>query len=46
MTNHVHLFTGTTRDNMEKILRDFKSFTSRELKEAIKSNSQESRKNG
>lgn len=44
MTNHVHLIIGTTGKNMEDILRDFKSFTSRELKEAIKNNNQESRK--
>jgi REP element-mobilizing transposase RayT len=44
MTNHVHLIIGTTGMNMEDILRDFKSFTSRELKVAIKSNNQESRK--
>jgi hypothetical protein len=44
MTNHVHLIIGTNEQNMEGILRDFKSFTSRELKEAIKNNPQESRK--
>jgi len=44
MTNHVHLIIGTEGNKMEDILRDFKSFTSRELKEAIKNNLQESRK--
>ncbi|MBJ7428396.1 MAG: transposase, partial [Bacteroidia bacterium] len=44
MTNHVHLIIGTNQQNMEGILRDFKSFTSRELKESIKNNMQESRK--
>ena len=44
MTNHVHLIIGTHQENMEGILRDFKSFTSRELKETIKKNPQESRK--
>ena len=44
MTNHVHLIIGTSGSKMEDILRDFKSFTSRELKEAIKNNNQESRK--
>ena len=44
MTNHVHLIIGTKGQNMEDILRDFKSFTSRELKEMIKNNNQESRK--
>ncbi len=44
MTNHIHLIIGTHKQNMEGILRDFKSFTSRELKESIKNNMQESRK--
>ena len=44
MTNHIHLIIGTEGNKMEDILRDFKSFTSRELKEAIKNNIQESRK--
>ena len=44
MTNHVHLIIGTSGSKMEDILRDFKSFTSRELKEEIKNNNQESRK--
>jgi putative transposase len=44
MTNHVHLIIGTEGNKMEDILRDFKSFTSRELKEVIKNNIQESRK--
>ena len=38
MTNHVHLIIGTEGNKMEDILRDFKSFTSRELKETIKNN--------
>jgi REP element-mobilizing transposase RayT len=44
MTNHIHLIIGTEGNKMEDILRDFKSFTSRDLKEAIKNNIQESRK--
>lgn len=44
MTNHVHLIIGTEGNKMEDILREFKSFTSRELKEAIKNKIQESRK--
>jgi putative transposase len=44
ITNHVHLIIGTSGSKMEDILGDFKSFTSRELKEAIKNNNQESRK--
>ena len=44
MPSHVHLIMGTRKDAMENILRDFKSFTSRRLKEEIQSNPQESRK--
>ncbi len=44
MTNHVHLIIGTNDQPMEGILRDFKSFTSRKLKEAITDNMEESRK--
>ncbi len=44
MTSHVHLIIGTHGKNMEDILRDFKSFTSRKLRLAIEENSQESRR--
>lgn len=44
MPSHVHLIIGTKKDPMENILRDFKSFTSGRLKEEIRSNPQESRK--
>ena len=44
MTSHVHLIIGTHGKNMEDILRDFKSFTSRSLKIAIQENPVESRK--
>ncbi|MDZ7718459.1 MAG: transposase [Balneolaceae bacterium] len=44
MPSHVHLIMGTKKDPMENILRDFKSFTSRKLKEEILTNPQESRK--
>jgi REP element-mobilizing transposase RayT len=44
MPSHIHLIIGTDNELMEGILRDFKSFTSRKLKEAIKNNIQESRK--
>jgi REP element-mobilizing transposase RayT len=44
MTNHVHLIIGTHQQHIEGILRDFKSFTSRKLKESIKNNMHESRK--
>ncbi len=35
MTSHVHLIIGTQGNNMEDILRDFKSFTSRKLRLAM-----------
>ncbi|MCD8529152.1 MAG: transposase [Chitinophagales bacterium] len=44
MPNHVHLIIGTNDKPMQDILRDFKSFTSRTLKEKISSHPQESRK--
>lgn len=44
MPSHVHLIMGTKKDPMENIFRDFKSFTSRKLKEEIQNNPQESRK--
>lgn len=44
MPSHVHLIIGTNKDPMENILRDFKSYTSRNLKDKIRSNPQESRK--
>jgi len=43
-TSHVHLIIGTHGKNIEDILRDFKSFTSRNLKAAIRENPAESRK--
>ena len=44
MTSHVHMIIGTHGNKMEDILRDFKSFTSRELRNAIKEHPGESRK--
>jgi len=44
MTSHVHLIIGTHGKNIEDILRDFKSFTSRSLKDAMRENPVESRK--
>jgi putative transposase len=44
MTSHIHLIIGSNGGKMEDILRDFKSFTSRNLKELIKSHPQESRR--
>lgn len=45
MTNHVHLIIGTESSlPLHGIIRDFKAFTSRRLREAIEENPQESRK--
>jgi len=44
MPSHLHLIIGTEEKAMQDILRDFKSFTSRVLKEKIRNNPQESRK--
>lgn len=45
MTNHLHLIIGTIESRpLHEIIRDFKAFTSRVLKEAIEDNPQESRK--
>jgi REP element-mobilizing transposase RayT len=44
MTSHLHLIMGTRKQNMEDILRDFKSYTSRQLRLAILENPQESRR--
>jgi putative transposase len=44
MTSHMHMIIGSNGEKMEDIMRDFKTFTSRSLKEAIKNNPQESRK--
>lgn len=44
MTNHIHLVVGSREQRLENIVRDFKSFTSRELRKTIENNAQESRK--
>lgn len=44
MTNHVHLIIGTKDKPMYDILRDMKSFTSRQLRKILESNDQESRR--
>ena len=44
MPSHVHLIIGTKNKPMQTILRDFKSFTSRKLREEIRKHPQESRK--
>jgi REP element-mobilizing transposase RayT len=44
MSSHIHLIIGTSDKPMQDILRDFKSYTSRKLKEEINQHPQESRK--
>lgn len=44
MTNHVHLIVGSHQEKLENIMRDYKSFTSSQLRKLIKDNPQESRK--
>ena len=44
MTSHVHLIISSKGNTLPDIVRDFKSFTSNQLKKAIKENPQESRK--
>ncbi|WP_258104453.1 transposase [Marinoscillum sp. MHG1-6] len=44
MSSHVHLIIGTSDKPMQDILRDFKSFTSRKLKEEIAVHPTESRR--
>lgn len=44
MSNHLHLLIQSKEGNLSKIIRDYKSFTSKNLIKAIKENPQESRK--
>jgi|AntRauTorcE11897_2_1112592.scaffolds.fasta_scaffold34430_2 REP element-mobilizing transposase RayT len=44
MTNHLHLIVGTKQNKLQDIIRDFKSFTSKELRKTIQNHPQESRK--
>lgn len=44
MSSHVHLIIGTSDKPMQGILRDFKSYTSRVLKEEIENHPSESRR--
>ncbi len=43
MSNHIHLIARSTEEPLSNVLRDFKSFTSKELFKAVKNNSKESR---
>lgn len=44
MTSHIHLIIGSHEDKLERIMQNMKRHTSEELKEAIKNNYSESRK--
>ncbi len=44
MTSHVHLIISSEGEPLPDILRDFKSFTSTQLKKALNENTQESRR--
>ena len=44
MTNHIHLVANARNENLSDILRDLKKFTSRQVIEAIETNTEESRK--
>jgi putative transposase len=44
MSSHVHMIVGSEGDKMENIMQGLKSVTSRKIKEAIRENARESRK--
>jgi putative transposase len=44
MPSHMHMIIGTHGIPMQDIMRDFKSYTSHELKKLIRENQQESRR--
>ena len=44
ITSHMHMIIGSNQNKLEDIMRDMKRHTSEKLKEAIKSNPQESRR--
>ncbi len=44
MPSHIHMIIGTEKEPMQNILRDFKSHSSRSIRQAIKSEARESRK--
>jgi len=44
MTNHIHLVANVTEGSLGDVLRDFKTYTSKELFKMIANNSQESRR--
>ncbi|WEK35739.1 MAG: transposase [Candidatus Pseudobacter hemicellulosilyticus] len=44
MTNHLHMIAADNNGQLNKLLKDFKSFTAKELIAAIQGNNRESRK--
>ncbi len=44
MTSHIHMMIGTETGVLSDIIRDFKSFTSRQIRKEIENNLQESRR--
>ncbi len=44
MPSHIHMIIGTKKDKLEDIVRDMKKHTSQELRDGIKSNVLESKK--
>ncbi|MDA3952621.1 MAG: transposase [Bacteroidales bacterium] len=44
MSNHVHMIIATDKDDLQDIMRDLKSFSSKEILRTIAENQQESRK--
>lgn len=44
MTSHVHMIIGTETGSLPDIVRDLKSYTSRHIRKAIESSTQESRR--
>ena len=44
MSNHLHMITASSKEDLSGILRDFKKYTSTKIIEAIDSNAKESRK--
>src|SRR3569832_592481 len=44
MTSHIHMIIGSNQNKLEDIMRDMKRHTSEKLREAIRPNQQESRR--
>ena len=44
MISHVHMIIGSKKDKLENIVHDMKVFTSKSIKQSIKKNPEESRR--